>query len=110
MGMIRHGVHRALEDEADRLIRESLVGVTSQSAKRDILTPWKMKDRLEREVYSSSGSPDASTRSGMYNRAWNPAAPHLNSRDGVTRGRRTDSMRSFAEEQGGVYDPGMDRE
>jgi len=90
--MIRYGVHRPLEDEANRLIRESLVGVTSQAEKKDILTPWKEKDRREREVYTESGTPDAAARSGMYHRAWNPSMPHLNSRDGTAfRGRRTPS-------------------
>ena len=82
-GIIRYGVHAALEDEANRLIRESLAGVTSQAAKKDILTPWKEKDRKDREVYSSDGTPDPSIRSGMYHRSANLTAPHLNSRDGT---------------------------
>jgi hypothetical protein len=85
----RFGVHAALEAEANRLIKESMAGVTSQSAKSDILTPWKEKDRRDREVYTDSGVPDASARKGMYHRAYNPASPHLNSRDGIMRGSRT---------------------
>ena len=106
MGMLHYGVHANLEAEANRLIQESLVGVTSQSAKRDILTPWKEKDRREREVYTESGAPDSATRSGMYHRAYNPTSTHLNSRDGIVRGRRTTgSLRTFVEEHGeGVFE------
>ncbi len=104
----RYGVHRPLEDEADRLIRESLIGVTSQAEKKDILTPWKEKDRRDREVYTESGVPDSSTRSGMYHRAWNSGMPHLNSRDGTAvRGHRTpSSLSTFVEEHGvASFDP-----
>lgn len=105
--MPRHGVHKALEDEADRILREALAGVTSQSEKRDVLTPWKEQDRRSREVYTPSGSPDGSLRRGMYHRAYNPASPHLNSRDSGTRGRRvTDSIQQHIETNGGsVFDP-----
>lgn len=78
----RYGVHAALEAEANRLIKESMAGVTSQSAKSDILTPWKEKDRRDREVYSASGTVDPAVRRGMYHRSYNPGSPHLNSRDG----------------------------
>lgn len=106
MGMLRHGVHAKLEAEADRLIHDSLIGVTSMEEKRDILTPWKQKDRLDHEVYSSEGVPDAATRSGMYHRVYNPASPHLNSRDGVARGRRMPtSLQTFMDEQGGTFQP-----
>lgn len=96
MGMIRYGVHKALEDAATELIRQSLEGVTSMSAKSDILTPWKEQDRRSREVYSSSGTPDPSVRKGIYGRAWNPTHEHLNSRDGIARGSRTQSLSQFA--------------
>ncbi len=104
----RYGVHKPLEDEANRLIRESLVGVTSQAEKKDILTPWKEKDRRDREVYTASGTPDSATRSGMYHRSHNSSMPHLNSRDGTAfRGRRTpSSMSTFVEEQGALFEPG----
>lgn len=85
MGTLRFGVHRPLEDEADRLIAESLKGVTKHSDKADILTPWKSDDRRKREVYASGGVPDRSVRQGMFHRAWNPKQQHLNSRDGVSR-------------------------
>lgn len=88
MGRLRNGVHQPLEDAATALIKESLAGVTSRSAKSDILTPWKEIARKRREVYVRTGVPDPSTRSGMFNRAWNPAHSHLNSRDGATSARR----------------------
>lgn len=81
MGQLRSGVHQQLEDEAWAIIAESLKGVTSQEAKKDILTPWKEKDRLSREVYNANGAPDASLRKGMYIRAYNPSKPGLNSID-----------------------------
>lgn len=83
MARLRYGVHRVLEDEADRILATSLKTVTKHSDKSDILTPWKEKDRTSREVYTSSGTPDRSVRAGMFHRAWNPSQPHLNSRDGV---------------------------
>ena len=85
MGTLRYGVHRPLEDEADRIIATGLKGVTKHSDKSDILTPWKADDRKRREVYSSSGVPDRSVRQGMFHRAWNPHQRHLNSRDGLAR-------------------------
>ena len=107
----RFGIHPLLEAEANRLIKESMAGVTSQAAKSDILTPWKEKDRRDREVYAESGAPDAAVRKGMYHRAYNPVASHLNSRDGVVRGRRTfTALHTFVREQGAITDndPGLD--
>jgi hypothetical protein len=80
---LRHGVHAQLEEAATELIRKSLEGVTARSEKADILTAWKEKDRLSREVYTSSGLADGSLRRGMYHRAWNSESQHLNSRDGM---------------------------
>jgi hypothetical protein len=100
-GMPRYGVHAGLEAEANRIIKESMAGVTSQSAKSDILTPWKEKDRRDREVYTDMGVPDAAVRRGMYHRAWNATSPHLNSRDGVARGTRiVSSLTTFVQEHG----------
>lgn len=82
MGRLRRGVDRALEDEADRLLKESLAGVTSREAKSDILTPWKQKDRWRREIYNSVGVADGAVRRGMFHRAANPVKPELNARDG----------------------------
>ncbi len=79
---LRFGVCHAYEDEATRLITESLAGVTSRSAKSDILTPWKEEDRRNREVFTSTGFADPAVRLGMFKRAWNPKHSHLNSRDG----------------------------
>lgn len=105
MGIIRHGVHKPLEDAATELIRKSLEGVTSMAEKSDILTPWKEQDRRNREVYSASGVPDAAIRKGMYHRAWNPVHDHLNSRDGIARGSRIGgSMSSHVAENPGHSD------
>lgn len=86
-GTVRYGIHPLLEAEANAIIFGSLKGVTSQSAKSDILTPWKEADRRAREVLSSSGSVDPALRRGMYHRARNAFHPHLNGRDGVARPR-----------------------
>lgn len=82
MGQLHFGVHQQLEDAATEIIRKSLEGVTSMSAKSDILTPWKEQDRKRREVYSGEGVPDGALRRGMYHRAWNSIHPHLNSVEG----------------------------
>lgn len=82
MSQLHYGTHAPLEEAANELIRRSLEGVTSMSAKSDILTPWKETDRRRREVYTEAGVPDGSLRRGMYHRAWNSQHPHLNSVDG----------------------------
>jgi hypothetical protein len=87
MGRMKYGVSAALEEEANRLIRNSLVGVTRHCEKSDILTPWKEAERYRREVYVASGSPDASVRKGMYHRVANTRNPGLNSRDGLAQAR-----------------------
>lgn len=88
MGVLHFGVHLQLEEIANALIKQSLEGVTSVEAKRDILTPWKERDRHSKEVYTSFGVPSPEIRSGIYHRAYNRRDKHLNSRDGVARGRR----------------------
>lgn len=96
---LRHGIHKPLEDEATKLIMDSLKGVTSMSAKSDLLTPWKEQDRHRREILVSSGIPDRKIRQGMYHRAWNSRQQHLNSRDGTapaSRGR--DALSLFVDE------------
>jgi hypothetical protein len=85
MGIVRRGVHRPLEDEANRILKESLKGVTKHSEKSDILTPWKEQARLRREVYVPSGVPERAVRQGMFHRAANSRRPDLNSRDGLAR-------------------------
>lgn len=82
MGQLHSGVHQQLDDAATELIRQSLEGVTSMSAKSDILTPWKDQDRKRREVYTPEGVPDGALRRGMYHRAWNSTHRHLNSVEG----------------------------
>lgn len=82
---MRYGTHRQLEEEADRLLRESLRGVTSHLAKRDILTPWKEQERRRREVFVSSGVPDPAIRKGMFGRVANTRQTHLNARDGIAQ-------------------------
>lgn len=91
MNRVHVGVHPALEAAADALIYASLRGVTSQSEKSDILTPWKQQDRLSREVYSKSGTVDPRIRRGMYHREPNRTRPHLNSREGFAPPARDSS-------------------
>lgn len=101
MGIVRRGVHRPLEEEANRIIKESLQGVTKHSEKSDILTPWKEQARYRREVYVPSGVPDRASRQGMFNRVANTRRPDLNSRDGIARrtvSSRTSSLSDFVEE------------
>lgn len=99
---MRYGVCHQLEDEANRLIAESLKGVSSREAKSDILTEWKLEDRMNREVLTSTGTADPAVRQGMFRRAWNPKHSHLNSRDGHYPVRRfiTDGL----DETVSVYD------
>lgn len=105
MPPVRRGVHPQLEAEADRMIRESLKGVTKHSAKADILTPWKQQERLRREVYVESGTPDPATRRGVFHRSVNPARPQLNSRDGIAPNfRALEGLQAFIAEHGGSSD------
>jgi len=84
---LRSGPWQAAEDYANELLRRSLEGVTSYSEKSDILTPWKMAMREQRDVLVASGTPDASYRLGMYHRALNTSNSELNSRLGIARAR-----------------------
>ena len=88
MDRTHYGVHAELEAAADEILRQA-VAELPRSQKMDILTPWKERDRLSREIYTAEGMPDSAVRRGMYNRAWNPRDGHLNSRDGHVRGHRT---------------------
>lgn len=103
--MVRSGVFLPLEREADAWILGSLKGVTSQSAKSDILTPWKEQDRRSREVYSRSGSVDPQIRRGMYHRSANESRPHLNSREGIAPPQRAmnSPIASLTTPDGGHY-------
>ena len=101
MGRMRYGVAKALEEEADRLIKESLSGVYSHKEKSDILTPWKQADRLRKEVFTNQGFPDSSVRKGMFHRVANRTRPDLNSRDGLARSNRiSSSLTTHIEEHG----------
>jgi hypothetical protein len=99
VGRIHYGRHAMLEDEADRLIKASLSGVTKQA---DILTPWKQQERLRREVYTQQGFPDESVRKGMFGRVANRSRPDLNSRDGRARNNRMSTgLSTHIQEYGG---------
>lgn len=102
MGRLRYGVAKALEEEANAILRESL---RSQKApeKSDILTPWKEQQRRRREIFVATGTPDPAVRQGVFSRRTNPARPHLNSRDGIVpprpgelrRGIESSTLSSF---------------
>lgn len=98
MDRAHYGVHKELEAAADELLREA-VAELPRSQKMDILTPWKERDRLSREIYTSEGVPDPSVRLGMYNRAWNPGSAHLNSRDGHVRANRVEESSVYVPER-----------
>lgn len=103
MSIMRHGIHPELEAIADKLIKDSLVGVTKYSEKSDILTPWKENMRRKREVLTASGTPDASIRQGMYHRKLNTTRPELNSRLGIAQARSTSiggTLSGFVQESG----------
>lgn len=106
---MRYGVHPVLEAEADRLIRESLHGVTRHSEKADVITDFKKKKIRGREVYVESGTPEPSIRRGMFHRRANTVQTHLNSRDGIASAERRpnsnlsggiDSLSDFVERGG----------
>lgn len=110
MARMRFGVHRQLEEEANRILATHLNGITSHAAKSDVLTPWKETERKRREVYVSSGSPDAAIRRGNFGRAANASAHHLNSREGVAPASRfiEGSLAAFVAENGWDEPPGED--
>ena len=105
MGRMSFGVHQRLEAEADRLIKESLRGVTKHSEKADLLTPWKAAERYRREIYVQSGVPEESVRKGMFGRVANKTRPDLNSRDGICRANKmSQTLQTFVEENGTRFD------
>lgn len=72
-----------LEEQADLWLKRGMQGETKHSSKKDILTPWKQAEAYRREVYVSSGCPDATVRRGQFSRAAaGEGYEHLNSRDG----------------------------
>jgi hypothetical protein len=97
---MRIGVAPLLEAEANRLLRESMAGITKFSEKSDILTPTKERERRRREQFSPQGFADASYRKGVYGRVMNPSAPHLNSSEGLSRPRTRglSTLESFIQE------------
>jgi hypothetical protein len=66
---MRFGICHQLEDEANRLIAESLKGVSSREAKSDILTEWKLEDRMNREVLTSTGTADPAVHATVITRS-----------------------------------------
>jgi hypothetical protein len=101
---LRNGVCRPLEDLADALIADSLRGVTSRTAKSDILTKWKEEDRSRREILTSTGFADPAVRRGMFRKAWNSRHSHLNSREGFYPSRRIPDSPDFASADGDYCD------
>jgi hypothetical protein len=97
---LRNGRCLALEEAANAIIFGSLKGVTSRSAKSDVLTPWKEEDRAKREILTGTGTADPAVRRGMYHRAWNSRHGHLNSRDGHYPSRRIPDSPDFASADG----------
>jgi hypothetical protein len=109
---MHYGTCAELEDEADRLIKESLEGVFSHKQKSDILTSWKNDYRHRHEVYvgldpeterstgATSGTPERHMRQGMYHRVANKGRPDLNSRDGMAANSRHRTKTSRAWDAG----------
>lgn len=85
LGRVRYGTNLVLEEEANEIIFGHLRGISSREEKSDILTPWKEKNRLSKEVYNVTGFPQPSIRNGMFHRTLNRARPWLNSRDGIAQ-------------------------
>ena len=85
LGRVRYGTNLVLEEEADAIIFGHLREISSREEKSDVLTPWKLKNRLSKEVYNVTGFPQPSIRNGMFHRALNRSRPWLNSRDGVAQ-------------------------
>ena len=83
MSLVPPDQREALEAAADKFLFEFLSPILRHADKSDILTPWKERNRLSREVYSLSGVADPSVRQGTFSRRYNPRQPHLNSKEGV---------------------------
>ena len=80
-GLTKTGVDEDLEERANALLFDVTRKERSQSAKSDILTPWKTDERYRREHLVPVADP--SQRLGVYGRAMNPERSDLNSRDGL---------------------------
>lgn len=96
---MHYGIHLELEEAANELLRKEVADLP-RSQKMDLLTPWKERDRLSREVYTSEGIPDGSLRKGMFHRAWNPQHTHLNSRDAIGSQLKLDTSTVYVSEDG----------
>ncbi len=92
--IVRTGLHKPLEDAANEILRAHLAPMKRHEDKSDVLTPWKEQDRRSREVYVSTGTPDASLRRGIFSRAFNPDRPHLNSVQGQIPSSQSSASRS----------------
>lgn len=89
---VHSGVHEEFEAVADEIIFGHLNQITNREEKSDILTPWKLRNRADREVLTATGAPvDGQIRRGLYHRSYNPQQTHLNSYDGATRPPRLDA-------------------
>src|ERR1035437_5723011 len=98
---MKYGIDEKLEERADLLLRDSLEGVFAHHLKKDILTPWKQRDRWRHEVIGfKTGVPEKHERLGMVGRVRNIGRPDLVSRDGLaalTRHRVSRPAWDFAE-------------
>lgn len=105
---MRFGTHPVLEAAANQILRDSMRGITSIAAKSDILTPKKERMRGEREVLSSTGVVEPTSRRGIYYRDANPSRPDLNSREGVMRPppRGMSTLEQFVRENGNFNEGG----
>lgn len=86
---LRSGPDSALEEEADQMLRTDRATRRGVQLGQEILSPYMYAARIAHEVYTDDGAPDESTLKGMYKRARNNSVDRLNSRDGVTRPRRS---------------------
>lgn len=84
---LRSGVHRQLEDEADRILKASMRDASPEE-KGAILTSSQQNHRRSKEVFVSTGVPDPSVRNGTYGRSLNTARPDLNSAPSGVRSSR----------------------
>jgi len=83
MARIRYGTNAKLEEAADKILHDAVAKLPPYQ-KRDILTPYKVKQIAAHEVKSVDGSDiDPANRSGMAHRVSNRRRPDLNGRTGL---------------------------
>lgn len=68
---LRSGERNQLEEDTERLLAADRRN-SSSSDKTDYLSREQLILRQKKEVYNSTGIPDASLISGLYKRAYNP--------------------------------------